>query len=90
MGKGDKRSRRGKIFAGSYGKTRLKPHKPAFVAVAKAAPEPAAKEKPKPKVRKKAGVTETAEIEAPVETSAETTPDEPPETVAETQDENAE
>lgn len=26
MGKGDKRTRRGKIFAGSYGKTR--PHKP--------------------------------------------------------------
>ena len=26
MGKGDKRSRRGKIFTGSYGKTR--PHKP--------------------------------------------------------------
>ncbi|HJS52827.1 MAG TPA: 30S ribosomal protein THX [Pyrinomonadaceae bacterium] len=24
MGKGDKRTRRGKIFAGSYGKTRLK------------------------------------------------------------------
>lgn len=24
MGKGDKRSRRGKIFAGSFGKTRLK------------------------------------------------------------------
>ena len=27
MGKGDKRSRRGKIFAGSYGKTRLKKKK---------------------------------------------------------------
>lgn len=27
MGKGDKRSRRGKIFAGSYGKTRPKKHK---------------------------------------------------------------
>lgn len=25
MGKGDKRSKRGKIFAGTYGKTRVKP-----------------------------------------------------------------
>lgn len=29
MGKGDKRSRRGKIFAGSYGKTRPKKKKVA-------------------------------------------------------------
>jgi len=29
MGKGDKRSRRGKIFAGSYGKTRLRKKKSA-------------------------------------------------------------
>ena len=29
MGKGDKRSRRGKIFAGSYGKTRLRKKKVA-------------------------------------------------------------
>lgn len=27
MGKGDKRSKRGKIFAGSYGKARPKPQK---------------------------------------------------------------
>ena len=39
MGKGDKRSRRGKIFAGSYGKTRPK-HKKKAVA---AAPEKKAK-----------------------------------------------
>jgi 30S ribosomal protein S31 len=32
MGKGDKRSRRGKIFAGSYGKTRPK-HKGATIPV---------------------------------------------------------
>ena len=89
MGKGDKRSRRGKIFAGSYGKTRQKPHKTAFVAVAKDAPEPVAKEKPKPKVRKKAATTETAEIEAPVEALAETKTDEPIESAAETQSENA-
>jgi 30S ribosomal protein S31 len=48
MGKGDKRSRRGKIFAGSYGKTRPKHKKKAVVANAAAA-EPA----PKKTVRKK-------------------------------------
>jgi len=32
MGKGDKRSRRGKIFAGSYGKTRPKHKKKASAA----------------------------------------------------------
>lgn len=31
MGKGDKRSRRGKIFVGSYGKTRVKRKKTVFV-----------------------------------------------------------
>ena len=40
MGKGDKRSRRGKIFAGSYGKTRPR-HKKKNVAVE----QPAVKEK---------------------------------------------
>ncbi len=33
MGKGDKRTRRGKIFAGSYGKTRPKHKKASHVAV---------------------------------------------------------
>ncbi len=33
MGKGDKRTRRGKIFVGSYGKTRPKHKKAAYVAV---------------------------------------------------------
>jgi len=32
MGKGDKRSRRGKIFAGSYGKTRPRHKKKPIVA----------------------------------------------------------
>lgn len=32
MGKGDKRTRRGKIFAGSFGKTRPKSKKKAFKA----------------------------------------------------------
>ncbi|MEP6946218.1 MAG: 30S ribosomal protein THX [Acidobacteriota bacterium] len=39
MGKGDKRSRRGKIFAGSYGKTRPKKK----VVVKAASPEKSAK-----------------------------------------------
>ena len=49
MGKGDKRSRKGKIFAGSFGKTRPKRKK----AVPTAA-EPAQAEKPAPRSRKKA------------------------------------
>ncbi|MEO7674173.1 MAG: 30S ribosomal protein THX [Pyrinomonadaceae bacterium] len=44
MGKGDKRTRRGKIFAGSYGKTRPR-HKKKNVPVA--ADEPKAKKKGK-------------------------------------------
>jgi 30S ribosomal protein S31 len=32
MGKGDKRTRRGKIFAGSFGKSRPKYKKPQFAA----------------------------------------------------------
>jgi len=32
MGKGDKRSRRGKIFAGTFGKSRPKPKKKAVNA----------------------------------------------------------
>ncbi len=43
MGKGDKRSRRGKIFAGSFGKTRPKRKK----AVVKPAEPKAAKKKGK-------------------------------------------
>ena len=48
MGRGDKRSRKGKIFAGSYGKTRRK-HKKKNVA-----PNPAATDAaPKKTTRKK-------------------------------------
>lgn len=47
MGKGDQRSKRGKIFAGSFGKTRpRKPHKKEAPVVA-AKPEPAAAKKKK-------------------------------------------
>jgi 30S ribosomal protein S31 len=55
MGKGDKRSRRGKIFAGSFGKSRPKNKKEVFVAAekSKTAAAPAEKKTPKPRVRKK-------------------------------------
>lgn len=39
MGKGDKRSRRGKIFAGSYGKSRPKGKKKNTVAAAASEPK---------------------------------------------------
>jgi 30S ribosomal protein S31 len=38
MGKGDKRTRRGKIFAGSYGNVRPKKEVPATTATAAARP----------------------------------------------------
>jgi 30S ribosomal protein S31 len=50
MGKGDKRSRRGKIFAGSFGKTRPKGKKKNVAPAAAVA----ADEKPKTRSRKKA------------------------------------
>lgn len=43
MGKGDKRTRRGKIFAGSHGKTRPKSKREVFASRAEAVP---AAEKP--------------------------------------------
>ena len=54
MGKGDKRTRRGKIFAGSFGKTRPKFKKEVYVPSdnAGAGIEAAPKER-KPKVKKK-------------------------------------
>jgi len=54
MGKGDKRSRRGKIFAGSFGKSRPKYKKEVYVPseTAGASTSAAPKER-KPKVRKK-------------------------------------
>lgn len=51
MGKGDQRSRRGKIFRGTFGKTRpRKPHK-AAEAVRAAAAAPVAPAKPATKKR---------------------------------------
>ncbi len=49
MGKGDKRSRRGKIFAGSYGKTRPKPKKTVHTTV----PAAAVEKEPKKRVPKR-------------------------------------
>ncbi len=54
MGKGDKRSRKGKVWRGSYGNTRRKKKKttPAFI--------------PKPKVKKAPKEVEAAMPESPV------------------------
>src|SRR6478735_1382121 len=57
MGKGDKRTRRGKIFAGSFGKTRQRPSKPTFVATEKPVVEKAPKKRT-PKVVKSAPAPE--------------------------------
>lgn len=54
MGKGDQRSRRGKIHRGTYGARRPKPHKGASKPVAAAEPPPP----PKKPTRKEAGATE--------------------------------
>lgn len=45
MGKGDKRTRRGKIFAGSFGKTRPKHKKKAVSAAGEEAPKAKKKDK---------------------------------------------
>ncbi|HMM79691.1 MAG TPA: 30S ribosomal protein THX [Pyrinomonadaceae bacterium] len=50
MGKGDKRTRRGKIFAGSHGKSRPKHKAASFVPSA----APAEEKKPARKVKVKA------------------------------------
>ena len=54
MGKGDQRSRRGKIHRGTYGARRPKPHKGASKPVAAAAPAPP----PKKTTKKEAAATE--------------------------------
>lgn len=60
MGKGDKRSRRGKIFVGSFGKTRPKRKKAAFVASATMA-APAAEMPVKKRTVKRVAAAEVAE-----------------------------
>lgn len=54
MGKGDKRTKRGKIHIGTTGVTRLKKKKTAKKTTAKAAPAKAAKKAPAKKAAKKA------------------------------------
>jgi 30S ribosomal protein S31 len=49
VGKGDRRTRRGKIYAGSFGKLRPKAGTKAKAAPASAAAKPAAKAAPKAK-----------------------------------------
>lgn len=65
MGKGDKRTRRGKISVGSYGKTRQKPKKQAFVATEKPAVEKAPRKRT-PKVVKSAPAPEPVSEQASV------------------------
>lgn len=45
MGRGDKRTKKGKIFAGSYGNSRPRPSTPAFVVDEKTAKKEAAPKK---------------------------------------------
>ncbi|MBS1611949.1 MAG: 30S ribosomal protein THX [Bacteroidetes bacterium] len=67
MGRGDKRTKRGKIFAGSYGVSR--PHKPNKGAAAVAI-EAAAKEKPA-KAEKTAKKAPAKKAAAPKKKAAE-------------------
>jgi 30S ribosomal protein S31 len=56
MGKGDRKSRKGKIFMGSYGKSRPRKRKKTMQAATVAAPasaEPKAKKKPAAAKKKK-------------------------------------
>ena len=58
MGKGDKRTRKGKIYAGSHGNTR--PHSPKSKAAVKKAAKPAARPAVKKAPVKKAAAKKTA------------------------------
>lgn len=51
MGKGDLRSRRGKLYRGTYGNTRPKPSKKRKLRRAKQGAAPAAPPPPKPEPR---------------------------------------
>lgn len=63
MGKGDKRTRRGKIFAGSFGKTRQKYKKPTFLASESAAPAAPAEAPVKKRAPKRIPAAEAAAAE---------------------------
>ena len=83
MGKGDKRSRRGKITAGSFGKTRPKNKKRNVAPTGEAKQKKAVKaeDAPKPKAKK---VTKKVEETAAVEETPQAAPEAAPEVVAET------
>ena len=49
MGKGDRKTRRGKTYRGSYGNTRLHSAQPAVVAAKQTVTKPAAVKKAAPK-----------------------------------------
>src|SRR5438105_12200214 len=72
MGKGDKKTRRGKIFAGSHGKTRPKHKKEMFVASTE--PKPVTERAPKKRAPKRipaAKANTAAETAAPEAIAAE-------------------
>ena len=58
MGKGDKKTRKGKIYAGSHGNTR--PHSPKTKAAVKTATKPAARPAAKKAAVKKVAAKKTA------------------------------
>lgn len=70
MGKGDKRTRRGKISAGSFGKTRKKYKKPALTASTETKAAAAPKE-PKKRTAKRVPAAETPAGEAPAAETVE-------------------
>ena len=70
MGKGDQKTRRGKLFAGSYGKKRPRKKKSGETITAaekpKAAPKPKAETKPKAEAKPKAETKPKTEAKAKV------------------------
>lgn len=72
MGKGDKKTRRGKIVMGSYGKKRLKKKKATIAEVKKTTPK--AKVTPKPKAEPKPKVETKPKAEAKPKAKSETKP----------------
>ena len=81
MGKGDKKTKKGKITIGSYGKRRkrkktsgIKPKQAEVAAKPKATPKPKVETKEKPASKPKAEVKEKAAPKAKSETKAKAAP----------------
>ena len=67
MGKGDQKSKRGKIVAGSYGKKRpKKASRPVVVKVEKTEKKPAAAKETKPKAAAKPKVEKVSKADAEI------------------------